>query len=276
MRIVAALITFVLLALAPAVPASAADDPPIKGLFLLTDYPAVSVRPGATSTISLRLRNFNSERLKVNDQRGNPIEIAAAVVWCALLLAPPLFTHREMVGDVGEMASVMAGLAKDFPASDLNRIYVTKPLVETVVGDLSSILLIVFSATALLLVLACVNVTNLLLARGADPNVRLVKGPPVGGYGTTATIGATPFLLAAASADVSLMRVLVEGRANPKLVAVDGSTPLMVAAGLARERVSKNLGMTPETELASLEAVKMAIEDFGGKVNGKKIEFIFV
>lgn len=31
--------------------------------------------------LSLRLRNFNSERLKVNDQRGNPIEIAAAVVW---------------------------------------------------------------------------------------------------------------------------------------------------------------------------------------------------
>jgi regulator of protease activity HflC (stomatin/prohibitin superfamily) len=31
--------------------------------------------------ISLRLRNFNSERLKVNDRRGNPIEIAAAVVW---------------------------------------------------------------------------------------------------------------------------------------------------------------------------------------------------
>jgi regulator of protease activity HflC (stomatin/prohibitin superfamily) len=31
--------------------------------------------------ISLRSRNFNSERLKVNDKRGNPIEIAAVVVW---------------------------------------------------------------------------------------------------------------------------------------------------------------------------------------------------
>jgi len=30
---------------------------------------------------SVRLRNFNSEKLKVNDKRGNPIEIAAAVVW---------------------------------------------------------------------------------------------------------------------------------------------------------------------------------------------------
>jgi len=66
-----------------------------------------------------------------------------------------------------EMASIMAGLAKDFPASDYNRAYVTKPLVTSVVGDLGPILLIVMSATGLLLLLACVNVTNLLLARGA-------------------------------------------------------------------------------------------------------------
>jgi regulator of protease activity HflC (stomatin/prohibitin superfamily) len=31
--------------------------------------------------VSLRLRNFNSDKLKVNDKRGNPIEIAAAIVW---------------------------------------------------------------------------------------------------------------------------------------------------------------------------------------------------
>jgi regulator of protease activity HflC (stomatin/prohibitin superfamily) len=31
--------------------------------------------------ISLRAHNFNSETLKVNDKRGNPVEIAAVVVW---------------------------------------------------------------------------------------------------------------------------------------------------------------------------------------------------
>jgi putative ABC transport system permease protein len=66
-----------------------------------------------------------------------------------------------------EMASVMQGLARDFPASDFNRAYVTKPLVASVVGDLGPILVIVMSATGLLLLLACVNVANLLLARGA-------------------------------------------------------------------------------------------------------------
>ena len=31
--------------------------------------------------LSLRVHNFNSETLKVNDKRGNPVEIAAVVVW---------------------------------------------------------------------------------------------------------------------------------------------------------------------------------------------------
>jgi uncharacterized membrane protein len=38
--------------------AQAADKPEVKGLYLLTDYPAVSVRPGTTSTISMRLQNY--------------------------------------------------------------------------------------------------------------------------------------------------------------------------------------------------------------------------
>jgi predicted permease len=66
-----------------------------------------------------------------------------------------------------EMANVMAGLAADYPAADKNRVYVPKPLVASIVGDLGPILVIVMSATGLLLLLACVNVANLLLARGA-------------------------------------------------------------------------------------------------------------
>lgn len=40
------------------------------------------VNPFYTKTkVSLRLRNFNSDKIKVNDKEGNPIEIAAVVVW---------------------------------------------------------------------------------------------------------------------------------------------------------------------------------------------------
>ncbi len=38
-------------------------------------------RGGGRNKISLRARNLNSDRLKVNDKRGNPIEIAAVIVW---------------------------------------------------------------------------------------------------------------------------------------------------------------------------------------------------
>jgi len=67
----------------------------------------------------------------------------------------------------GQMAAVMASLAHDFPMSDTSRVYVVRPLVESIVGDLGPILIVVLSATGLLLVLACVNVANLLLARGS-------------------------------------------------------------------------------------------------------------
>ena len=58
MRLRFALLSLALLAAAPAVPASAQEAPPIKGLFLLTDYPAVTVRPGTTSSVSLRIQNY--------------------------------------------------------------------------------------------------------------------------------------------------------------------------------------------------------------------------
>jgi len=45
----------------------------------------------ARKRVSLRVRNFNSEQLKVNDQGGNPIEIAAVVVWRVTDAAKALF-----------------------------------------------------------------------------------------------------------------------------------------------------------------------------------------
>ncbi len=64
--------TAVFVCLAPAVSPAAADTPKdVKGLFLLTDYPAMSVQAGTTSTIALRLQNYglNPERytLSVGD-----------------------------------------------------------------------------------------------------------------------------------------------------------------------------------------------------------------
>lgn len=66
-----------------------------------------------------------------------------------------------------EMSRVMEGAIKDFPLGGTTRIYVIKPMVDQIIGDLGPILVVVLSSTGVLLLLACVNVTNLLLARGA-------------------------------------------------------------------------------------------------------------
>ena len=47
----------------------------------LTKQAAMKADPHRRNKVSLRTRNFNSEKLKVNDKRGNPIEIAAVIVW---------------------------------------------------------------------------------------------------------------------------------------------------------------------------------------------------
>lgn len=86
-----------------------------------------------------------------------------------------------------------------------------------------------------------------LVTHGANPNARIEKDfspydfAPVGrtignNLPQISLAGATPFLLATAVADVGLMRLLVESRADPKLTTVQNTTPLMVAAGLGRER----------------------------------------
>jgi uncharacterized repeat protein (TIGR01451 family) len=65
----ASLLALVSTAFLAAAPAIAADTPKdVKGLFLLTDYPAMSVQPGTTSTVALRLQNYglNPERYSLS------------------------------------------------------------------------------------------------------------------------------------------------------------------------------------------------------------------
>ena len=48
-----------------------------------------------STKISLRAHNFNSDRLKVNDKRGNPIEIAAVIVWRVADTAQSIFDVED-------------------------------------------------------------------------------------------------------------------------------------------------------------------------------------
>ncbi len=100
-----------------------------------------------------------------------------------------------------------------------------------------------------------------LVAHGADVNAQQTQEPTDRYRNQLDRIGATPFLLAAKSADVDLMRVLLANGADPLLPTADNSAPLMVAAGVG----IWNVGESPGTNAEALEAVKLALE-LGGDV----------
>lgn len=99
-----------------------------------------------------------------------------------------------------------------------------------------------------------------LVEHGADVNARLERGKS--GRGVLSRVGATPFLLAAMTADVPLMRTLVKHGADPLLPNADHCTPLMAAAGVGSLAPGEEAGTEPE----ALEAAALALE-LGADVN---------
>lgn len=71
------------------------------------------------SRVSLRVRNFESGQLKVNDSVGNPIEIAAVVVWRVFDTAEAVFEvddYEDYVGIQSEAA--IRNMATSYPYDD--------------------------------------------------------------------------------------------------------------------------------------------------------------
>jgi ankyrin repeat protein len=87
-----------------------------------------------------------------------------------------------------------------------------------------------------------------LVAKGANVNLRLTGGPS--GGGRINRRGCTPFMLAADTADLAFMKLLVELGADPTLTNVDGCTPLMAAAGLGTRSAEEEAGSDDEAVAA--------------------------
>lgn len=66
--------------------------------------------------ISLRSRNFDSQKLKVNDKKGNPIEISAVIVWKVKDTAEALFSVENYIDYVQvQSESAVRHLATSYP-----------------------------------------------------------------------------------------------------------------------------------------------------------------
>ena len=111
------------------------------------------------------------------------------------------------------------------------------------------------------------NLTSLqfarkLVERGADVNARLKTGK--GGPALWNKIGATPFLMASATADIVYMKFLLDLGADPRIANTENCTPLIAACGIGvgGDQATEVAGEEPEV----LEAAKLLL-DLGADVD---------
>jgi len=104
---------------------------------------------------------------------------------------------------------------------------------------------------------------------GADVNVRLKTGR--GAPGLYNKLGATPFLMASATADVAYMRLLVELGADPSLANADGCTPLIAACGdvVGTDAANEKAGEEPEVIEAAELLLKLGADVDAVDANGE-------
>lgn len=95
-----------------------------KVLQFFGDYVGTARLPGlrwanpfySKKKVSVRTRNFETGKLKVNDKAGNPIEIASVVVWRVMDTAEALFNVDDYINFVHvQSESALRNLATHFP-----------------------------------------------------------------------------------------------------------------------------------------------------------------
>ena len=112
-------------------------------LTLFGDYRGTDSTPGLrwanplflTRKVSLRVRNFTTATSKVNDARGNPIEIAAVVVWRVTDTARATFGVDNFTDYVEiQSESAVRQLARSYPYDAFDETDVT-----TLIGDTTEV-----------------------------------------------------------------------------------------------------------------------------------------
>jgi regulator of protease activity HflC (stomatin/prohibitin superfamily) len=126
-RIVAGVVAVALVLLAPGLVVIQPNESRVLILFgqyagTLTEARLWWVNPFTViwrQTISLRVRNFQSDRIKVNDASGNPIEIAAVVVWRVTDTAKAVFDVEDFIQFVTvQSETALRHLANQYPYDD--------------------------------------------------------------------------------------------------------------------------------------------------------------
>jgi putative ABC transport system permease protein len=237
-----------------------AEAGPMKPTILGVAAPDMNVPQGADVWFNVQL---------------NPNETNFAHIFDGYLRVRPGVTDEQLHNT---MTAVAKGLERDYPGPQTNRIFIIQSYMNSIVGDLRPILIIVLAATGLLLLLACVNVTNLLLARGTLRGRELAARSALGASRTrlvrqmhseTAVLAAIGAVAGVALAYASVRGFLAYGAARhlPRLESVPFEWPVLAFAVAVLVGVTILVGLVPAVQLSGTN-VQALITERGRSVRG--------
>ena len=211
-------------------------------------------------------------------------------IWFTMRLEPNSVAHsfdgymRVRPGTSDEqlrstLAVVAQALGRDYPGPETNRAFIVTPFVDAMVGDLKPTLIIVLAATGLLLLLACVNVTNLLLARGASRVREMAARAALGAsrgrlvrqlLTEAAVLAATGAIAGLVLAFLGVRALLTYGASKlPRLEAVPFDTSVFVFVLLALLASALVVGIAPAFQLART-GLETLLNESGRSVRGSR------
>jgi predicted permease len=177
------------------------------------------------------------------------------------------------------LAAVAAALGRELPGPEGNRAFIVDSFIETMVGDLRPMLIIVLGATALLLLLACVNVANLLLARASrrsrEVAIRAAIGASRGRIAVQLLTESVVLVGAGTVAGLAMayaaVRVLLFYGVSkfPRLETVPFGAPVLLFAIAMLVICALGVGLAPTLQLAGGD-VERPLREGGRSVGGAR------
>src|SRR3954447_13291827 len=266
-------------------------------------------RFGSDPSVIGRALNLNGESYTVVGVLPRSVQLPAFGNWRDQVWVPLAFTseeaasrgnhYLEVIGRMkpgvkleqarAEMATIMARLAQQYPEDNTRMGTVVNPLHEEIVGDMKPALLVLLGAVAFVLLIACANVANLLLARaavrhkeialrlalGAD-RTRLTKQLLVESVMLSLLGGAVGLGFAYAGLQV-LTRFIPPDVAHADTIAIDGK--VLVFTLLIALVTGLIFGLAPASQASNFnlnETLNEGGRDSGAGVRGKRLRSALV
>jgi len=247
-------------------------------------YAIVGVLPS-----SVRLPAFGNWRDQVWVPLAFPAEEAAARGNHFLEIIGRMKPGVTVPQARAEMETIAARLAQQYPEHNTRIGAVVNPLHEEIVGDMKPALLILLGAVAFVLLIACANVANLLLARaaarhkeialrlalGAD-RARLTKQLLVESVMLSTLGGIVGLLLAYAGLRI-LTRFIPPDVAHAEMISIDGR--VMVFTLIVAVVTGLIFGLAPASQAARSninDTLKEGGRDSGAGPRGKRLRSALV